>query len=113
MVIKPTAKTNEQTVSTEASISVLDQVAASFKAHKKAYFIGLGIIGVILLALVGFLIYKKIRKPKEHKKQALLCPGCHKKLEGKDQKFCHNCGHKVIHSKKEAKEDAEKEKNKE
>jgi len=57
-------------------------------------------LGLIVLLVIGYIIYKKMKENKHHKenkskhKEIKKCPKCNAKTDGKS-KFCSECGHKL------------------
>lgn len=98
-------KTEEEEQVTQQLLKIKEEAEVSAqrtKDNKLIINITIGsTLGIIILLIIGYLIYKKIKQkkssPKESKSKSSTthkCPKCHSKNDPKS-KFCSECGHKL------------------
>jgi len=96
-------KTEEEEQITQQLLKIKEEAELSAqrtKDNKGIINITIGsTLGLIILLVIGYLIYKKIKDKKSHKEvkstqKPKKCPKCNAKIDGKS-KFCSKCGHKL------------------
>jgi len=77
--------------------NIIDKIFVNLKQNKMPYILGGVIIIILIISAVITILHKRKTKHDGKKgKESYRCPNCHKRVVNKDQKFCNNCGHKII-----------------